>query len=165
MEANSTVTLALTEERANPRSYPSSGCCFAGDFRPYKCPYCQPLASVWARLLVNHFWNVSAGWKESDRIWTGREIPSKAVVARGGAGSPEVRLHTHRKPLSIKKKSKKRWITSSTWSTDRCRFMFLCCRKGLNVSSTSCKSSSNSLPFEIWIVSLHLCARKLLAWI
>lgn len=32
----------------------------------------------------------------------GNEIPNKAIVAKAGAGNPEVRLHTHGKALSIK---------------------------------------------------------------
>jgi len=32
----------------------------------------------------------------------GSEIPNKAIVAKAGAGNPEVRLHAHGKALSKK---------------------------------------------------------------
>lgn len=54
----------------------------------------------------------------------GSEILNKAILARAGAGNPEVRLHIHRKALSMKMwKAVKNFFNVST---NRCRFMFLC---------------------------------------
>lgn len=54
----------------------------------------------------------------------GSEIPNKAILAKAGAGNPEVRLHTHSKALRMKMwKAVKKVFNMST---NRCRFMFLC---------------------------------------